>query len=127
MRALGRHQGITVQSLSVFLYCFLLRRFGLENDMPVGVQQTGHHVVYIGDLPYGDPVLRAISPSGSFSTGYSPDESTPAENDLSTTEFMCRVDTMRCFHVAQEAEIASEQSPLLPPLKDSDEQDEKGE
>ncbi|KAI0246344.1 hypothetical protein BJV78DRAFT_1135360 [Lactifluus subvellereus] len=67
----------------------------------------------MGDLPYAYPVLHANSPSDSLSVGYSPDELAQAEKDLPTTEFTRRVDTMHHFHLAQEAELVAERSPLL--------------
>jgi hypothetical protein len=42
-------------------------------------------------------------------------------------EFTRRVESTHRFHVAREAELVAEQSPLLPPLNQGDEKDEKGE
>jgi hypothetical protein len=81
----------------------------------------------MSDLPYDDPVFRANSPGESLSTEYGPDETTRAEKELSTDEFTCRVETTHRFHVAREAELFAEQSPLLPPLNQGDEKGEKGE
>jgi hypothetical protein len=81
----------------------------------------------MSDLPYDDPVLRANSPDESLSTEYNPDETTQAEKELSTAEFARRVETTHRFHVAREAELFAEQSPLLPPLNQGDEKGEKGE
>ena len=81
----------------------------------------------MSDLPYDDPVLRPNSPSDSLSTEYGPDETTQAEKEHSTAEFTCRVENTHRFHVAREAELVAEQSPLLPPLNQGDEKDEKGE
>jgi hypothetical protein len=81
----------------------------------------------MSDLPYDNPVLRSNSPSDSLSTEYGPDETTQAERELSTAEFTCRVESTHRFHVAREAELVAEQPPLLPPLNQWDEKDEKGE
>ena len=81
----------------------------------------------MSDLPYDDPVFRANSPGESLSTEYSPDETTRAEKELSTDEFSYRVETTHRFHLAREAELFAEQSPLLPPLNQGDEKGEKGE
>ena len=81
----------------------------------------------MSDFPYDDPLLRSDSPSGSLSTEYGPDETTQAEKELSTAEFTCRVESTHRFHVAPQAELVAEQSPLLPPLNQGDEKDEKGE
>ena len=81
----------------------------------------------MSDLPYDDPFLRSNSPSDSLSTEYGPDETTQAEKELSTAEFTCRVESTHHLHVAREAELVAEQSPLLPPLNQGDEKDEKGE
>jgi hypothetical protein len=82
----------------------------------------------MSDLPYDDPLLRSNSPSDySLSTEYGPDETTQAEKELSTAEFACRVESTHRFHVAREDELVAEQSPLLPPLNQGDEKDEKGE
>ncbi|KAI0302912.1 hypothetical protein B0F90DRAFT_1713502, partial [Multifurca ochricompacta] len=82
--------------------------------------------MHMGDFPYADPVLRANSPSESLSTEYHPDETTQVEKDLSTTEFARRVEHALRIHVAQETELVAEQSPLLPPLEEGDEEGEKG-
>jgi hypothetical protein len=81
----------------------------------------------MSDFPYDDPVLRANSPSESLSTEYGPDETTQAEKELPMAEFTRRVESTHRFHVAREAELVAEQSPLLPPLNQGDEKDEKGE
>ena len=82
----------------------------------------------MSDLPYDDPLLRSNSPSDySLSTEYGPDETTQAEKELSTAEFTCRVESMHRIHVAREDELVAEQSPLLPPLNQGDEKDEKCE
>jgi hypothetical protein len=81
----------------------------------------------MSDLPYDDPVLRANSPGESFSTEHGPDETTQTEKELSTAEFARRVESTHRFHVAREAELVAEQSPLLPPLDQGDEKGEKGE
>jgi hypothetical protein len=81
----------------------------------------------MSDFPYDDPVLRANSPSESFSTEYGPDETTQAEKELPTAEFMHRVESTHRLHAAREAELVAEQSPLLPPLNQGDEKGEKGE
>jgi hypothetical protein len=81
----------------------------------------------MSDLPYDDPVLRANSPDESFSTEYGPDETTQAEKELPAAEFARRVESTHRFHVAREAELVAEQSPLLPPLDQGDEKGEKGE
>ncbi|KAF8490244.1 hypothetical protein F5888DRAFT_1574362, partial [Russula emetica] len=81
--------------------------------------------VHMSDLPYDEPVLRSNSPSDSLSTEDGPDETTLAEKELSTAEFTCRVESTHRYHVAHEAELVAEQSPLLPPLNQGDEKDEK--
>jgi len=81
----------------------------------------------MSDLPYDDPVLRSNSPSDSLSTENGPDETTQVEKELSTAEFTRRVESTHRFHVAREAELVAEQSPLLPPLNQRDEKDDKGE
>jgi hypothetical protein len=92
-----------------------------------GTEETRPHAVHMNDFPYDDPVLRSNSPSNSLSTEYGPDETTQAEKELTAAEFTCRVDSTHRFHVAREAELVAEQSPLLPPLNQGDEKDEKGE
>ncbi len=92
-----------------------------------GTEETRPHAVYMNDFPYDDPVLRSNSPSNSLSTEYGPDQTTQAEKELTAAEFTSRVDSTHRFHVAREAELVAEQSPLLPPLNQGDEKDEKGE
>lgn len=94
--------------------------------MPSGGNLTSHHTVHAGDLPYSDPVLRTSSSSESFSTEYGPDETSQSERSLPATEFVRRVESTLRLHVAPSTELAAEQSPLLPPLEEGDEQAEKG-
>jgi len=79
----------------------------------------------MSDLPYDRPILRPNSPGDSLSTEYGLDETTQAEKELSTAQFTCCVESTHRFHVAREAELVAEQSPLLPPLNQGDEKDEK--
>lgn len=81
----------------------------------------------MSDFPYDGPVLNPNSPGDSLSTEYGPDETTQTEKELSTAEFTYCVESMHRFHVAREAELVAEQSPLLPPLNQGDKKDEKGE
>jgi hypothetical protein len=94
--------------------------------MPSGENLTSHHTVHTGDLPYSDPVLRTSSSSESFSTEYGPDETFQSEWSLTTTEFAHRIESTLRLHVAPSRELAAEQSPLLPPLEEGNEQAEKG-
>ncbi|KAN0136245.1 hypothetical protein V8E53_006105, partial [Lactarius tabidus] len=82
--------------------------------------------VHTGDLPYSDPVLRNSSSSESFSTEYGPDETSQSEGSLSATDFARRIESTLRLHVAPNAELAAEQSPLLPPLEEGNEQAEQG-
>ncbi|KAH8989240.1 hypothetical protein EDB92DRAFT_879642 [Lactarius akahatsu] len=109
------------QALSPFAVFSSLQRHG----MPSGANLTGHHSVHTGDLPYSDPVLRASSSSESFSTEYGPDETPQSEESLPPAEFARRIESTLRLHVAPDAELAAEQSPLLPPLEEGDERAEK--
>ncbi|KAI0061548.1 hypothetical protein BV25DRAFT_1786772, partial [Artomyces pyxidatus] len=48
--------------------------------------ESTHHV-HPGDLPYSTPVLRSASPSGSLTTEYGPDATSPALAELSADAF----------------------------------------
>jgi hypothetical protein len=94
--------------------------------MPSGENPTSHHTVHPGDLPYSDPVLRTSSSSESFSTEYGPDETSQSERSLTATDFAHRIESTLRLHAVPSRELAAEQSPLLPPLEEGNEQAEKG-
>ena len=91
-----------------------------------GGNLTSHHTVHTGDLPYSDPVLRNSSSSESFSTEYGPDETSQLERALSANDFARCIEAALRLHVAPNAELAAEHSPLLPPLEEGNEQAEQG-